>query len=68
MSGLGGLKSVASRSMIGGAGSGSATGPGSVIGGAPVSSSTSPGSANVGTAGYEKDTEESMRTREGLDI
>lgn len=68
MSGLGGLKSVATRSMIGGTGSGSATGPGSVIGGVPVSSSTSPGSANVGIGGYEKDTEESLRTREGLDI
>lgn len=74
ISGLGGLKSVASRNMLGGggggAGSGSAPGPpGSVIGGAPVSSSpASTGSASVGTGGYERDTEETMRTRENLDI
>lgn len=74
--GLGGLKSVASRNMLGGAGSGSGLGlgsapgpPGSVIGGALVSSPASTGNASAGAGGgYERDTEETMRTRESLDI
>lgn len=76
--GLGGLKSVASRNMLGGAGSGSGSGlglgsapgpPGSVIGGALVSSPASTGNASAGVGGgYERDTEETMRTRESLDI
>ncbi|OWZ55854.1 cytoplasmic protein [Cryptococcus neoformans 125.91] len=74
--GLGGLKSVASRNMLGGAGSGSGSGlgsapgpPGSVIGGALVSSPASTGNASAGAGGgYERDTEETMRTRESLDI
>lgn len=74
--GLGGLKSVASRNMLGGAGSGSGSGlgsapgpPGSVIGGALVSSPASTGNTSAGAGGgYERDTEETMRTRESLDI
>lgn len=74
--GLGGLKSVASRNMLGGAGSGSGSGlgsapgpPGSVIGGALVPSPASTGNASAGAGGgYERDTEETMRTRESLDI